>query len=109
MMEIIYNWEITAMEVVLNQDGLSNVVSNIDWSLIAKTEDEVYSAIQWAKQYVSAPDADKFINYEELTKEQVVGWLESVLDVPQLKENLEEQINLQANPVTALLNPPFNN
>ena len=108
-MEIIYNWEITAMEVILNQDGLSNVVSNIDWRLIATVDGERYKAEKWAKQYVSAPDANAFTNYEELTKEQVVGWLESVLDVPQLKENLEEQVNLQANPVTAYLNPPFAN
>jgi hypothetical protein len=108
-MEIIYNWEITAMEVILNQDGLSNVVSNIDWRLIATVADKPYIAQHWAKQYVSAPEAGAFTNYEELTKEQVVSWLESVLDVPQLKENLEEQINLQANPVTALLPPPFAN
>jgi hypothetical protein len=108
-MEIIYNWEITAMEVVLNQDGLSNVVSNIDWILIATSEEGTYSAIKLAKQYVSAPDATTFTNYEELTKEQVVGWLESVLDVPQLKECLAEQINLQANPTHALLAPPFAN
>ena len=108
-MEIKYNWEITAMEVVLNQDGLSNVVSNIDWRLIATVEGEKYRAEKWAKQYVSAPDANTFTAYDELTKEQVVGWLESVLDVPQLKEYLEEQINLQANPVTALLAPPFAN
>jgi hypothetical protein len=108
-MEIIYNWEITAMEVVLNQDGLSNVVSNIDWGLIATTEDEVYSAIQWAKQYLSAPEADAFTNYEELTKEQVVSWLESVLDVPQLKENLAHQIDLQINPTHKTLPPPFAN
>lgn len=108
-MEIIYTWEITAMEVILNQDGLSNVVSNIDWRLIATVEDKPYTALHWAKQYVSSPDADFFTNYEELTKEQVVGWLESVLDVPQLKENLEEQINLQANPTHATLPPPFAN
>ena len=108
-MEIIYNWEITAMEVILNQDGLSNVVSNIDWRFIATVENKPYRAFHWSKQYVSAPDATTFTNYEELTKEQVVGWLESVLDVPQLKENLEEQINLQANPTHALLNPPFAN
>ena len=108
-MEIKYNWEITAMEVVLNQDGLSNVVSNIDWRLIATVDGKPYRALHWAKQYVSAPDANTFTNYEELTKEQVVGWLESVLDVPQLKESLEEQISLQANPVTAILPPPFAN
>jgi hypothetical protein len=108
-MEIIYNWEITAMEVILNQDGLYNVVSNIDWRFIATVENKPYTALHWSKQYVSAPDANTFTAYEELTKEQVVGWLESVLNVPQLKENLEEQINLQANPLTALLNPPFTN
>lgn len=97
------------MEVVLNQDGLSNVVSNIDWRLIATVADKPYTALHWAKQYISAPEADAFTNYEELTKEQVVSWLEGVLDVPQLKENLAEQINLQANPVTALLPPPFAN
>jgi hypothetical protein len=108
-MEIIYTWEITSMEVILNQDGLSKVVSNIDWRLIATVEGQPYTALHWAKQYVSAPDSTTFTNYEELTKEQVVDWLESVLDVPQLKENLEEQINLQANPTHALLNPPFAN
>jgi len=108
-MEIIYTWEITAMEVILQQDGLTNVVNNIDWILIATSEDGTYSAIKLAKQYVSAPDVNTFTNYEALTKEQVVGWLESVLDVHQLKENLQEQINLQANPVTSILPPPFQN
>jgi len=108
-MEIIYTWEITAMEVILNQDGLSKVVSNIDWRLIATVDGQKYRAEKWAKQYVSAPDADTFTAYDELTKEQVISWLESVLDIPQLKENLEEQINLQANPVTAILPPPFTN
>jgi hypothetical protein len=108
-MEIKYNWEITSMDVILNQDGLSNVVSNIDWRLIATVEGEKYRIDQWAKQYVSAPDANAFTAYEELTKEQVVGWLESILDVPQIKEYLEEQINLQANPIQTTLAPPFAN
>ena len=108
-MEIIYTWEITAMEVVLNQDGLSNVVSNVDWRLIATVADKPYTALHWAKQYVSAPEADKFTNYEDLTKEEVVSWLESILDVSQLKENLAYQIDLQANPIHAILPPPFEN
>ena len=97
------------MEVILNQDGLSNVVNNIDWRLIATVEGEVYKAEEWAKQYVSSPDAESFTNYEDLTKEQVVGWLESILDVNQLKEGLAYQIELQINPISAMLNPPFEN
>jgi len=97
------------MEVILNQDGLSNVVNNIDWRLIATVNGEKYRAEQWAKQYVSAPDADTFTNYEDLTREQVISWLENVLDVAQLKESLAYQIDLQANPITAILPPPFQN
>lgn len=108
-MEIIYNWEILAMEVVLQQDGLTNVVSNLDWKLKATVDGEKYNASHQAKQYIGAPDADKFTNYNELTKEQVVSWLESILDVPQLKENLAHQIDLQANPTHATLPPPFAN
>jgi hypothetical protein len=108
-MEIIYTWEITAMEVILNQDGLSNVVSNIDWRLIATVDGEKYRAEQWAKQYVSAPDINTFTNYEDLTKEEVISWLENVLDVAQLKESLAYQIDLQSNPITAILPPPFQN
>lgn len=108
-MEITYTWEITAMEVVLNQDGLSNVVSNIDWRLIATVEGKKFRAEHWGKQYVSAPEAESFTNYESLTKEQVVGWLENALDADQLRENLAHQIDLQANPTHALLPPPFAN
>ncbi len=108
-MEIIYTWEIPAMEVILNQDGLSKVVNNVEWRLIATDEEGTYSAIQWAKQYVSAPDATTFTNYEDLTKEQVVGWLESILDVNQLKEGLAYQIDLQINPTHKTLPPPFTN
>ena len=97
------------MEVILNQDGLSNVVSNIDWRLIASIEDEPYTALHWGKQYVSSPDAETFVDYENLTKEQVVSWIESALDVEQLKENLAYQIDLQINPISAILNPPFEN
>lgn len=108
-MEIIYTWEITAMEVILNQDGLSNVVNNIDWRLIATVEGKKYRAEQWAKQYISVPESGLFTNYQDLTKEQVVGWLESILDVNQLKESLAYQINLQVNPTHAVLPLPFAN
>ena len=108
-MEIIYSWEIKKMEVVLNQDGLSNVVSNVDWRLIAKTKDGDYLAEHYGKQYVSNPDADTFVDYEQLTKDKVVGWLGNILNVEQLKENLAHQIDLQINPINAVLNPPFEN
>jgi hypothetical protein len=42
-----------------------------------------------------------------LTKEQVVGWLEAELDVEKMNESLQENINLQINPVTVTLPPAW--
>ena len=44
-----------------------------------------------------------------LTKEQVVGWLESELDVTSMQENLTKQIELKINPVEETKAPPFAN
>jgi len=43
----------------------------------------------------------------ELTKEDVVGWLEAILDVPSMQEGLDKQIELQKNPVDEYLTPDW--
>ena len=48
-----------------------------------------------------------FISYDDLTKEDVVGWLESGLDVDSMKENLDKQIELKKNPVDETLRPDW--
>lgn len=108
-MEIIYNWEITTMEVILNKDGLSNVVNSIDWRLIATVDGEKYYSEKWDKLYLSSPEESSFIAYDELSKEQVVGWIESLLDVEELKNELAIQIDSQINPTLVILPPPFAN
>ena len=47
-------------------------------------------------------DADNFTPYNDLPKEDVVGWLEVALDVEEIKSNLSDNINLQINPDVSL-------
>ena len=50
-------------------------------------------------------DPDNFIPYADLTKEDVVGWLEAGLDVDSMKSSLDNQIELKINPVDETLRP----
>jgi hypothetical protein len=54
------------------------------------------------------PDPENFTPYDQLTEEQVVGWLEAELDVPAMTASLQENIDLQINPVVVTLPPAWN-
>ena len=52
-------------------------------------------------------DPDNFIPYADLVKSDVVGWLEAGLDVEAMKSNLDNQIELEINPVDETLRPDW--
>jgi len=47
-----------------------------------------------------------YIPFDDLTEEIVVGWLESVLDVPALEAQIEAAIDLINNPIMVQLSLP---
>jgi hypothetical protein len=102
-----FKWIISAMECIKNEGDLQDIVITIHWRYQA-TKDEVttdnYGAVS-----MPLPTGEDFTPYEELTKEQVCGWLEATLDVPTMEENLEKQLDLLINPTNVTLPPPFQN
>lgn len=102
-----YNWIISAMECVKKEGDLNDIVITIHWRYAA-TKDEV-STDTYGATAIPLPTGEDFTPYEELTKEQVVGWLEATLDVEEMQQNLESQLDLLINPTNVTLQPPFNN
>lgn len=98
------------MECIITDGVMSNVVQTVHWRYNAKEsiEDEVYFTEIYGATKVGEPTPEDFTDYNSLTKEQVVSWLEAELDVQEMQKNLEKQINLQINPVDEILPPPFN-
>ena len=109
MSDITYKWSFAAPEVLLSADGLTNVVSKIFWKIEASVEGEKYLAVYSSSTNVPQPDEQSFTPFNELTEEQVISWVESIEVIAQVKEFLASQIELQANPVTALVDFPFAN
>jgi len=101
-----YNWKINALDAKIHKDDLDNVIYTVHWSFIGQDDSEKpVSASSIGTLGVQYTEENPFIPYEDLTKEDVVGWLEEGLDVDSMKENLDRKIELIKNPVDETLRP----
>ena len=102
----IYNWKINALDAKVHEGDNDNVIYTVHWSYIASDESGEHTASSIGTMGVEY-DPDNFIPYADLTKEDVVSWLEEGLDVEAMKENLDNQIELEINPVDETLIPDW--
>jgi hypothetical protein len=103
-----YKWQISQLDAKIHQDNLDNVIYNIHWSLTASDDSEPpYRQSSIGVLPVSYNSENPFIPYSDLTKNEVIGWLESALDVESIKQNLDNKIELQKNPVDEYLIPDW--
>lgn len=105
-----YNWKILQLDAKIHENDLDNVIYTIHWRYVA--EDNSDEANPISRDIIGTlgvtynPD-EPFIEYADLTKEDVVGWLEAGLDVDNMKFNLDQQIELQKHPVDEYLRPDW--
>tara|TARA_R110000803_G_scaffold182931_1_gene245310 strand:- start:68 stop:412 length:345 start_codon:yes stop_codon:yes gene_type:complete len=101
-----YEWRIQQLDAKIQDGDLQNVIYRVYWNYIA-TDDSVNPIIvntSGSNQFIYNPD-NPFIPYDQLTKEDVMGWLLPVLDVEAMKINLDSQIELLKNPIDEVLYP----
>ena len=103
-----YSWRINALDAKIHEDDLDNVIYTVHYTLIGQDDsEEPVSASSIGTLGVKYNPENPFISYDDLTKEDVVGWLEDGLDVDSMKENLDKQIELKKNPVDETLRPDW--
>ena len=104
---ITYTWTLGPLGVKLAEDGFTDVVYVVNW-VLAGSEDS-YHYQTYGSANVPAPDG-AFTPYNDLTEAQVQGWVESALGAEQVaayKAAIAQQIELQKNPIAAVLPPPW--
>lgn len=109
-MAVTYTWVFNPLDVKLSDDGLTNVVYNVNWRLVGT--DGTYTSSVYGSCGVPAPAPDAFTPYDQLTEETVQGWVVDALGtekVAQYETSIAAQIALQQNPVDAPLSPPWSN
>lgn len=100
-MEKSFNWTISELE----RTSDNGFVVTVHWRY-SLTEDvffaETYSVLSFTQE------SEEFIPFDEITEADVIGWLESSMDMEEMQESLQSQIERQKNP-PILKGLPWNN
>lgn len=91
-MAITYTWEITNLRKATHLDNHDNVIVHVRWKKIGTDENGTTGEFSGATP-LAAPTGD-FTPYEELTKEQVLEWVQAVV-VGSYEQHVNEQIQKQ--------------
>lgn len=72
-----YEWTISALDVEKKKDTLEDIVTTVHWRLQAKDDLDDLTAETYGANSLTAPDSNNFTAFSDLTKEQIVQWLEA--------------------------------
>lgn len=101
-----YNWVISQIECYPVKDGKQDVVFTIHWR--RQATDGTHMADVYGTQGVTLDPDAPFTPYDQITKEQVEGWLEDAMGaekVAELDANLDSQIQNIIDP--PVVTPPL--
>ena len=101
---ITYKLFFIAFDCILNKGKMKNVITNVHWKYIGENEDGIISSL-YGSRNLELPNAKNFIDYNKLTEEQIISWIEPLLDIEEMKNIISEQINLKINPEKVTLKP----
>lgn len=98
------NWLVTAMDCYPQADGETDVVFTVHWS--CNGTDGTYNASVYSTCAVPAPTGSAFTPYDQLTQEQVLGWVwANGVDKDATEAAVNQQIANQVNP--PVVTPPL--
>jgi hypothetical protein len=101
-------WTVSAMDCKVSEDNLSDVVYQCHWR-VSKTEvdgDKTYSASVYSTCSVPGPNPASFVPYDQLTQNDVLGWIwANGVDKAATEAAVQQQIELQKHPV--VVSPPL--
>ena len=104
-----FNWQIISMPSYSQIDGQSDVVFQVNWQCQAQDQSvdllTGYSATSAGSVPVAYTAGSPFTPYNQLTQEQVWGWINPSIDRPEIEVNLQAMIDAQKNP--PVVTPPL--
>jgi len=116
-MSITYAWTFNQLDVTYESASLQNVVHNVHWQVSATTEatsslgvSGSWDARSIGTQGLGPADSASFTEYDNLTHDQVFGWVTESMGQEQYDSiitNLSSSLYNQLNPTTGRMNPPW--
>lgn len=100
-----YEWTFGDLTCYKEYEGQVDVVSGIPWTLTAT--DGAHSASDFSTVVVQYNAGDPFIAFADLTKANIEGWVEEILDVDAIKSRLDDEVAKKQNLDTEVLVLPW--
>ena len=89
-----YEWKITAMKKAPTLDGLSNVITHVNFNYTGTDADSGHSSIfHGACPLVTPQEGDEFIALADLNEAKVIEWAQAAHPVGHINSVMEEDIN----------------
>jgi hypothetical protein len=95
-----YQWVIKKMDVIPNFSGYSDYVFRVYWDYVGTNPDYITSKIENYNEFNFV--SDTYVDYNNLTEEEVTVWLES-------SNNIELLQSIIDNNIENIINPPIIN
>jgi hypothetical protein len=96
-----FEWVIySPCEVISKEGSLTDVLIKVKWERVATSiiEDKKYTATYTSNATFPAPDSENFTPFNELTFEQVCGWVASLVKLDEIDLELQQNIDNQLIP-----------
>ena len=112
-----YTWTIKNLPAYASIDGQTNVVFEVNWQCFAFTPDSIvgdvytpsYSAIYVGNTTVTYVAGQPFTPYNQLTQDQIWGWINPSINRTEIEANLQTMIDAQKAPKTVTPPLPWSN
>jgi len=97
-MNITYTWSISGMKMAPSLDGLTDVVTNVQFKYTGTDSDSGFSADFQGAIPVGTPDPSSFVPLADLTEVEVIAWVQSIYPMDHPNEMVQKGIENQIAP-----------
>jgi hypothetical protein len=101
-----YTWQITQMDTIPDFSGFTNFVTRVYWKYIGANENNISSSIVGYVEF-DERGPNPYIEYNDLTEEDVINWLDTYASVDELQNIISQKIFDIENPPTVNLPLPW--
>lgn len=95
-----YTWKVEQLDCTPSANGMTNVVRIVHWRVNATDGNNHFTSV-YGTQGLESPDPSSFIQYANLTSNQVITWVQDAMGanaVSQLYSDLDSAIYNLINP-----------
>ena len=100
-----YTWEFPQFIVNPSSDGLTNVVTAINW--VCTGTDRTYTSSASCTANLGSPNPAEFVPYANITQQMAYAWVSQCISMPGVEAQIASQINLLSETTSQTQQPPF--